>query len=72
MSVVNPDSKPFLFQSMASSKGPAVRLSYRDALDSAERVRYDAKNKADRERTAVEFDRSDWNDDVKLLPSTQS
>ena len=60
---------------MASSKGPAVRLSYRDALDSAERVPYDAKNKADRryrERIAVEFDRSDWNDDVKLLPSTQS
>ena len=58
---------------MASSKGPAVRLSYRDALDSAEWVRiYDAKNKTDRERIAVEFDRSDWNDDVKLLPSTQS
>ena len=57
---------------MASNKGPAVRLGYRDAVDSAERVRYDAKNKADRERIAVEFDRSDWNDDVKLLPSTQS
>ena len=71
MSVVNPDSKPFLFQSMASSKGPAVRLSYRDALDSAARVRYDAKNRADRDRIAVEFDRSEWNDDVKLLSSTQ-
>ena len=57
---------------MASNKGPAVRFGYRDAVDSAERVRYHAKNKADRERIAVEFDRSDWNDDVKLLPSTQS
>ena len=53
MSVENPDSKPFLFQSMASSKGPAVRISYRDAVDSAERIRYDAKNKADRERIAI-------------------
>ena len=29
VSVVNPDSKPFFSQSMTSSKGPAVRLSYR-------------------------------------------
>ena len=49
-----------------SSKVPAVRLTYRDALDSAKRVRYDAKTKL----IGNEFDKSDWNDDVKLLPST--
>ena len=49
-----------------SSKVPAVRLTYRDALDSSERVRYDAKIKL----IGNEFDQFDWNDDVKLLPST--
>ena len=55
---------------MTSSKGPAVHLSYRDALDSPERVRYDAKTKLILNEYAYEFpfDRSDWNDDVKLLP----
>ena len=53
-----------------SSKVHAVRLTYRDALDSAERVRYDAKTKLIGDEDPYEFDRSDWNDDVKLLPST--
>ena len=72
MSVVNPDSKPGFSQSMAFSKGPAVHLRYRDALDSAERVRYDAKTKLilNEYPDEFQFDRSEWNDDVKLLPST--
>ena len=44
--------------------------SYRDTLDSSDRVRYDAKLSLIGNRDPYAFEQSDWTDDVSLLPST--
>ena len=44
--------------------------SYRDTLDSSDRVRYDAKLSMIGNRDPYAFEQSDWIDDVSFLPST--
>ena len=44
--------------------------SYRDTMDSSDRVRYDAKLSLIGNQDPYAFEQSDWTDDVSLLPST--
>ena len=55
---------------MAANKESVMASSYRDTLDSSDRVRYDAKLSLIGNRDPYAFEQSYWTDDVSLLPST--
>ena len=55
---------------MEANKESVVASSYRDTLDSSNRVRYDAKLSLIGNQEPYAFEQSDWIDDVSLLPST--
>lgn len=62
-------AKLYHFCKLASSKENAAACSYRNTLDSSDRVRYDAKLGLIGNEDLYAFERSDWTDDVMLLTS---